>query len=266
MVLDGKIALVTGAARGIGRATALILAEEGANCAVADIHEDVKETAKDVMAMGRETSWALFDISDPDQIKKGVERIRSQIGDIDILVNNAGIVDNVASIRKMPHDAWEREVAVNLSGAFYMIKELIGPMVEKGWGRIINISSFGATGGLHRQVAYSASKAGILGLTKTVCLEYARAGITCNAVVPGLITTEKVRAMPRVIREGTIALTPSRRLGEMREVGYLIAFLASERAGYINGAEIPIDGGARLNPIALGSQKEMQEIFGGAKK
>ncbi len=266
MLLDGKVALITGAARGIGRATAFVLAEEGANCAVTDICKDVKDTATHVMALGRKASWAVFDISSPDKMKKGIEQIRSQIGHIDILVNNAGIVDNIASIRKMAIEAWEREVAVNLSGAFYMIKELIGPMVEKGWGRIINISSFGATGGLHRQVAYSASKAGILGLTKTVCLEYARAGITCNAVVPGLITTEKVQAMPRVIREGTIALTPSRRLGEMREVGYLIAFLASDRAGYINGAEIPIDGGARLNPIALGSQKEMQDIFGGAKK
>ena len=264
MLLDGKAALITGAARGIGRATAMILAEEGADCAVTDIHEDVKETCKDMMAMGRNATWAVFDISDPDQIKKSAQRIRSEIGDIDILVNNAGIVDNIAPLEKMAAEAWEREISVNLSGAFYMIKELIVSMVDKGWGRIINVSSFGATGGLHRQVAYSASKAGVLGLTKTVCLEYARSGITCNAIIPSLIATEKVVTMPKVIKKGIIALTPSRRLGEMKEVGHLIAFLASDRAGYINGADIPIDGGARLNSIALGSQKEMQKILEGA--
>ena len=143
-----------------------------------------------------------------------------------------------------------------------MIKAVIGPMIEKKWGRIINISSLAATGGLHKQAGYAASKAGLLGLTKTVALEHARDGITCNAVLPGLIETELVRQMPEEIKTAALSFIPARRLGLMEEVGHLVAFLATDRAGFINGEEIHIDGGLRLNVTTLGSRREIKEMGG----
>lgn len=259
MSLEGKVALVTGAARGIGREAALVLAAEGADVGVADILPEVEQTAAAIAKLGRRSAAAIFDVADPAQVREGVERIRRELGPIDILVNNAGIVNNVAPIARMSHAAWQRELAVNLSGAFNMIKEVVESMAARKWGRIINISSVGALGGLHNQVAYAASKAGILGLTKTVTLEHAREGITCNAILPGLIATPLVTAMPAEIREGAVAMTPARRLGETVEVAYLIAFLASDRAGFLNGTEIPIDGGMRLNVTPLGSRRETRQ-------
>lgn len=259
MLLDGKTVLVTGAARGIGHATALTLADEGANVAVVDILPQVEATAEAIKQRGRLSVWAVFDISDPDQVRAGVEKISEVLGAVHALVNNAGIVNNVAPLARMTHDAWSRELAVNLTGAFNMIRAVIGPMVEARWGRIINLSSLAALGGLHHQVGYAASKAGILGLTKTVALEHARHGITCNAIVPGLIETELVQQMPEEIKENATAMIPARRLGLTEEVAHLVAFLASDRAAYINGAEIPIDGGMRLNVTTVGSRRESKE-------
>jgi NAD(P)-dependent dehydrogenase (short-subunit alcohol dehydrogenase family) len=262
VLLEGKIALVTGAARGIGRTTALVLAEEGADVGVADIAPEVEATAATIAQMGRRAVAAVFDIADPGQVHAGVEKIRGQLGAIDVLVNDAAIVTNISPLTRMTHDAWNREIAVNLSGAFNMIQEVIGPMIDKRWGRIINVSSVAATGGLHNQAGYAASKSGLLGLTQSVTLEYARAGITCNAILPGLIGTELVQMMPLEIKERAVAITPAHRLGEMREVGQLIAFLASDRAGFINGATIHIDGGLRLNVMPLGSRREMDTLTG----
>jgi NAD(P)-dependent dehydrogenase (short-subunit alcohol dehydrogenase family) len=135
-------------------------------------------------------------------------------------------------------------------------------MMEKKWGRIINISSLAATGGLHKQAGYAASKAGLIGLTKTVALEHARDGITCNAILPGLIETELVGKMPEQIKTAALPFIPARRLGSMEEVGHLVAFLASDRAGFINGVEIPIDGGMGLNVTTLGSRREIKEMGG----
>ena len=262
MLLEGKVALITGAARGIGRASAMVLAEEGAAVGVADIAPEVNDTAEAIRQMGRRATAAVFDIAEPTQVQAGVRQIREQLGDIDILVNDAAIVTNIAPLIRMTHDAWNRELAVNLTGAFNMVKAVIEPMLQKRWGRIINISSVAATGGLHNQAGYAASKAGLLGLTQTVTLEYARAGITCNAILPGLIGTELAQMMPPEIKERAIAITPARRLGEMREVGHLIAFLASERAGFINGATIHVDGGLRLNAVPVGSRRELAEVTG----
>jgi NAD(P)-dependent dehydrogenase (short-subunit alcohol dehydrogenase family) len=260
MLLDGKVALITGAARGIGKASALVLAREGAHVGVADILPEVEETAREIAALGRRSAFALFDVADPAQVAEGVGKIREELGDIQILVNNAGVVTNIAGLTKMSHEAWQREISINLSGAFNLIKELIGPMIDKKWGRIINISSGAATGGLHKQIGYAASKAGLLGMTKTVTLEHARDGITCNAILPGLIGTELANMMPEEILGRAQAMIPARRMGETEEVGHLIAFLASDRAAYINGAEIRIDGGMLLNVGTLGSRKEIKEI------
>lgn len=257
--LKGKIALVTGAARGIGKVTAKILSGEGAAVAVADVLPEVSATARAIKKEGGRSAFAIFDISDPEQVAEGVRKIREDLGDIDILVNNAGIVNNIAPLTEMTHEAWRREISVNLSGAFNMIKETIGSMTEKKWGRIANVSSLGATGGLHNQAAYAASKAGLLGLTKTVTLEHAKDGITCNAVLPGLIGTELVQAMPKEILWAATAVIPSLRLGRMEEVGHLIAFLASDEAGFINGEEIHVDGGMRLNVTSLSSRRQGRE-------
>jgi len=260
MLHKDKVVLITGAARGIGKVSALKLAEEGADVAVVDILPEVEETAREIEKMGRRSAWAVVDISDVDQVREGVGKIRQNLGEIDVLINNAGIVTNIARLTKMTHDAWQREIAVNLSGAFNMIKEVIEHMKVQKWGRIINISSGAATGGLHKQVGYAASKAGILGLTKTVTLEHARDGITCNAVLPGLIGTELVSMMPIEIRDVATRTIPTRRIGEMQEVAYLISFLASERSAYINGVEIPIDGGMMLNTGSLGSRREVGQM------
>jgi NAD(P)-dependent dehydrogenase (short-subunit alcohol dehydrogenase family) len=262
MLLEGKVALITGAARGIGRATAMLLAEEGAAVGAADIASEVDDTAAAIRQSGGRAAAAVFDIAEPAQVQAGVQQLREQLGDIDILVNVAAIVTNIAPLVRMTHDAWNREVSVNLTGAFNMIKAVIEPMLQKGWGRIINISSVAATGGLHNQAGYAATKAALLGLTQTVTLEYARAGVTCNAILPGLIGTELAQMMPAEIKDRAIAITPARRLGEMREVGHLIAFLASDRAGFINGATIHIDGGLRLNTVPVGSRRELAEVTG----
>jgi NAD(P)-dependent dehydrogenase (short-subunit alcohol dehydrogenase family) len=258
MLLTGRIALVTGAARGIGRAAALRLAEAGADIAVSDVQSEVEETAEQIRKRGRRATAAVFDVSDPGQVEAGVRQLRAALGDIDILVSNAGIVNNIAPLTKMTHDRWQREIAVNLTGAFNMIQAVIGPMLDRKWGRIIVMSSGAAHGGLHRQAAYAASKAGLIGLVQTVTLEHARHGITCNAILPGLIETETVQQMPEEIREAARANTPARRLGTMEEVAHLIAFVASDQAGFINGAEIDIDGGMRLNTSSLGSRKEIR--------
>lgn len=258
MLLDGKVALITGAAQGIGRASALVLAREGADVGLADIQPEVEETARKIQQLGRRSAAVVMDISNPAQVSECLAKIRDLLGDIDILVNNAGLVKNIAPLNKMTIEAWQHEISVNLSGAYYMIRQVIGPMIEKRWGRVINISSIAATGGLHKQIGYASSKAGLLGMTQTVTLEHAKDGITSNAILPGLIGTEVVDMMPPEIRQTIIAGIPARRRGEMEEVGHLIAFLASDRAGFINGAVIPIDGGATLNTGTLGSHKEIQ--------
>lgn len=262
MLLEGKTVLVTGAARGIGRAIATVMAEEGADVGVTDLSPAVEETRKGLERLGRRSAAAIFDVSNPADVARGVAELRAGLGDFDVLVNNAGIVDNIAPLAQMTHESWDREVRVNLGGAFNMVKELIAGMVTKGCGRIINISSVAAEGGGYNQSAYAASKAGILGLTRSVTLEHARHGITCNAILPGLIATENVSRMPEEIRDAFVRMTPARRLGEVREVGYLAAFLASDRAAFINGMDIRIDGGGRLNALPLGSRRELREMLG----
>jgi NAD(P)-dependent dehydrogenase (short-subunit alcohol dehydrogenase family) len=261
MELAGRIALVSGAARGIGRVIARVLAEAGASVALADRDARVREAAEELRAQGHRVLPLTFDVSSPADVRDGVIDAAESLGGIDILISNAGIVDHIAPLTRMQHERWDHELAVNLGGAFHLLQAVLPGMVERGWGRIVLISSVAAAGGLHRQAGYAASKAGLIGLAKTVTLEHARDGISCNVVLPGLIETETVASMPAELREATIASTPARRLGRMEEVAKLVAFLASDPAGFINGAEIRIDGGFSLNTGTLGSVKE---IRGGA--
>jgi len=258
--VEGRTALVTGAARGIGRVIAKVLAEAGARVALADRDVAVSRTAEELQADGHQVAAVSFDVASPDEVRDGVERVHSTLGVVDVLVSNAGIVDHIAPVMRMQRDRWARELEVNLGGAFHLLQAVLPGMIERGHGRIVLISSVSALGGLHRQAGYAASKAGLLGLAKTVTLEHARDGITCNAVLPGLIATEKVASMPAEIRDATIASTPARRLGRMEEVAQLVAFLASDEAGFINGAEIRIDGGFSLNTGTLGSLKELRGV------
>jgi NAD(P)-dependent dehydrogenase (short-subunit alcohol dehydrogenase family) len=257
--LAGKVALVSGAARGIGRAIALRLAKDGADVGLVDINSAVEETARLVREAGRRASIANADISDGKAVREAAAGIAAELGPIGLLVNNAGIVNNIAPVEKMSDEAWQREVGVNLTGAFNLVRATVGSMAARGFGRIVNISSVAARGGLARQVGYSATKAGLLGLTHTVALEYARKGVTCNAVLPGMVETENVKAMPAEIREEAMAMTPARRFGEPEEIAALVAFLCGPDAGYITGAEIDISGGGHLNSLVLGSRRELKK-------
>lgn len=261
MSLDGKVALVTGAAQGIGRAIALKLAEDGADLALMDISDDVENTAAEIFELGRKATTAQVDVSDADAVKAGVITLTETLGPIDILVNNAGLTKNIAPVARTDPEGWKREIAVNLSGPFNLINNVVGGMAERGWGRIVNISSVAARGGLHYQAGYSASKSGLLGLTHTVTLEYARFGVTCNAVLPGVTETAAVMAMPAMVIEAATKTAAARRLGKVEEVAHLVGFLASENAAYINGAEIDIDGGSRLLGLSLGSRGEIRDRF-----
>jgi NAD(P)-dependent dehydrogenase (short-subunit alcohol dehydrogenase family) len=260
--LEGRTALVTGAAHGIGRVTAHVLAEAGARVAVADRDPSVEDTAQRLRDQGAESLAAVFDVAAADEVRAAVARLAGALGPIDVLVSNAAIVDHIAPVTRMQVERWERELAVNLGGAFHLVQAVLPGMAERRWGRIVVISSLAARGGLRLQAGYAASKSGLIGLAQTVALEHARDGVTCNAILPGLIETENVARMPAEIRASVIARTPAQRLGTMEEVAQLVAFLVSDAAGFINGAEIRIDGGASLNSDTLGSRREQKRSGG----
>ena len=225
---------------------------------VADIAPGVEATAAGLRDAGFDSAAAVFDVASPESVAEGVATVVETLGPVDILLSNAGIVDHIAPIERMDFARWETELAVNLGGTFNLAQVLLPGMMERGWGRIVVTSSGAARGGLYNQAGYAASKAGVIGLVETIAVEHARHGITCNAILPGLIETENVAQMPEEIREATVRRTPARRLGRMDEVARLMAFLASDEAGFINGASIPIDGGGSLNAMALGSRRELR--------
>ncbi|OFZ86080.1 MAG: hypothetical protein A2W21_11005 [Betaproteobacteria bacterium RBG_16_66_20] len=256
MELTGKVVLITGAASGIGRAIAHACADAGARVALFDLSADVASTAEAIRGRAGRCAHFVGSVADADAVNRGVAELAAAVGPIDCVVNSAGIVDNIAPLSKMAMAAWDREIAVNLTGPFNVIRATIDNMANRGWGRIVNISSAAARSGLHNQVGYSASKSGLLGLARNVALEYARKGVTCNTVLPGMIGTAKVLGMPAAILEEAVLRTPARRVGTPEEVAALVIFLMSDTAAFINGAEIDIDGGLRLNALSLGSSRE----------
>ena len=225
-------ALVTGAARGIGAAIAERLRADGLEVVTLD------------RAPGCDLTVDLAADELPD------------LGDVDVCVSNAGITDTVAPAHRMTPEQWSRDIDVNLTGAFRAVQACLPGMRSRGHGRVVVISSFAARAGLPGQVAYGASKAGLLGMVKTLAGENVRRGITVNAVLPGMVATEKTRAMPPDVLERVTATLPMGRMAEPAEVAALVAFLASDEAGYITGQEIGIDGGLGVNSMTLGSERD----------
>ena len=260
--LEGKVAFVTGAARGIGRAIALELAEAGADVAVADLHpgpftgeryfrmkkrvsgtEEETRTAEAVTKLGKRAIELELDVSDEVAARRAVDECEAALGAVDIVVNNAGIVNNIASIGEMDAAAWDHEVRVNLSGAFHCVRAAAPKMAERGWGRVVNIASVAARTPSLGQPAYAASKAGVIAFSQSVAQEFGRRGVTANAVLPGLIATPLVRSMPEKLSRAIAQQTPVGRLGEPSEIGSLVAYLCSPAAAFITATAIPCDGG-----------------------
>ncbi|MCK9376188.1 MAG: 3-oxoacyl-[acyl-carrier-protein] reductase [Syntrophobacterales bacterium] len=239
-----KIALITGAARGIGRAIALTLAGPGLTLYLNDVvlGEEAAQTKKDVEARGAVARLVEFNVAEAESVSQGVNQIVKEAGRLDILVNNAGITrDNL--IMRMKEAEWDAVLGVNLKGAFNCMRAVSKPMLKQRFGRIVNISSVVGVMGNPGQANYVASKAGLIGLTKTVARELASRNITVNAVAPGFIQTEMTEALPDDVRQLMLAQIPLGRFGTSEEVAQAVAFLISDAAAYITGQVIHVNGG-----------------------
>jgi 3-oxoacyl-[acyl-carrier protein] reductase len=243
MDFKGQTALVTGGARGIGKAIAESLAEKGVNVAIADVVlEEAEKTAREVEGLGVKTAALRLDVSDSGSVAGTFESAVKELGRLDILVNNAGITRDGLLVR-MKEEDWDSVLSVNLKGVFLCSKEAVKVMSKQRYGRIVNIASVVAFMGNPGQANYSASKAGIVGLTKTVAREYASRGITVNAVAPGFITTAMTDALPDNVKEEMKKAIPLGRFGSIEDVAGAVLFLASPGSGYITGQVLHVNGG-----------------------
>lgn len=239
-----RVALVTGAARGIGRACALALAQPGYKIYINDLapSDQAEAVVAAIRAKGAEAGACFFDVADAATAQEAIDRLVKESGRLDILVNNAGIArDNL--IARMKESDWDQVLAVNLKGAFNCLKAAVRPMMKQRYGRVINITSVVAYMGNPGQANYAAAKAGLVGLTKAAARELASRQITVNAVAPGFIMTDMTAALPPAVQEAMLAQIPLGRFGTPEEVAAVVAFLASEAAGYITGEVIHINGG-----------------------
>src|SRR5215218_4106365 len=268
--LSGRVAFVTGGSRGLGRADALTLAQAGADVVIADLLVEselseetdsygalatvartqglvhTEETAAEIRDLGRRAFAVRCDVTDRAQVAAAVERTVSELGSVDILVNNAGTLDHAAQFHSQSPDLWERDLRVNLTGAFNCAQAAWPHMKERGWGRIVNMASVAGTLGGFGQASYSTTKAGLLGLTKTLAMEGGRHGITCNAIVPGVIGTEAFHFGNPEMNERMIRRTAMRRPGEPQEIANAVVFLCSGLASYITGVGLTVSGGIEL--------------------
>ena len=267
--LSGRVALVTGGSRGLGRADALTLAGAGADVVVADILVESDEsaaerygplaqaaaarglvmteaTAEQIRKLGRRSLALKCDVTDEEQVEAAVSQTVEEFGSVDILVNNAGTLDHLGQLVDQSPELWERDLRVNLTGAFNCSRAVWPHMKERGWGRIVNMASVAGTLGGFGQASYSTTKAGLIGLTKTLALEGARYGITANAIVPGIIGTEAFDFGNPEMNERMIRRTALRRTGTPEDIANAIAFLCSDLAGYITGVELNVSGGIEL--------------------
>jgi acetoacetyl-CoA reductase len=238
--MDGQVALVTGGARGIGLAISSKLADRGVRVAVGYSHG--ADTAKQFAAAHQGATIHQGNIGVAGDCERVIDEVLDQHGQLDILVNNAGITID-RTVRKMSAQDWDRVVGVNLSGAFYLSRAVLQHMLDRGYGRIINISSVIGEKGNIGQANYAAAKSGLFGLTNSLALETARKGITVNSVAPGFIATEMVTAMPEDVLAKVVAQIPVGRLGEPAEIARVVEFLADPDSGYITGEVYGINGG-----------------------
>ncbi len=271
--LTGKVALVTGGSRGLGRADCLALARAGADVVVTDILIESdpglqeaaeasgsvlaqvmtsqnavysERTSNEIRALGRRSLALKMDVTNREQVKAVVDQVVKDFGSLDVLVNNAGTLDHVATIEKQQDALWDRDLKVNLTGAYNCSKAVWPHMRERQWGRIIMMASIAGTMGGFGQASYSTTKAGVIGLARTLALEGARYGITANAIVPGIIATEAFKMGRADMNERMINRTAMRRAGEPDDIAAAITFLCSLEAGYITGVALPVMGGMDL--------------------
>ncbi|OPX32796.1 MAG: hypothetical protein B1H40_01605 [Candidatus Latescibacteria bacterium 4484_181] len=241
--LENKIAIVTGAGQGIGQAIAVRLAQEGAEVVISDINlQSAEQTASRIRQMGRKSLALKADVANFEDVQAMVEKSTQEFGRVDILVNNAGVTKDNLLVR-MTQQQWDWVISVNLKGAFNCTKAVVPLMMRNRYGRIINIASVIGLVGNTGQANYAASKAGIIGLTKSAAKELASRGITVNAVAPGYIQTEMTERLPEQAKEAFLKTVPLQRVGLPQDVAGVVAFLASEDASYITGQVINIDGG-----------------------
>ena len=268
--LSGRVAFVTGGSRGLGRADALTLARAGADVVVADLLVEselssdtdrygtlatvarqqglvhTEETVREIEAMGRRALAVRCDVTNRGEVDAAVARAVDELGSLDVLVNNAGTLDHVAQFHDQSAELWERDLRVNLSGAFNCAQAAWPHMKARGWGRIVNMASVAGTLGGFGQASYSTTKSGLLGLTKTLAMEGGRHGITCNAIVPGVIATEAFNLANAEMNERIVRRTVLRRPGDPQEIANTVAFLCSDLAAYITGVELNVSGGIEL--------------------
>lgn len=244
--LDGKTALITGSARGIGRAIAEKLGSLGANIAISDILGDLcEETANELASHGIKTMSAPGNVTNPDDVAAMVKSVVDKFGSLDILVNNAGITKDSLLIRQTP-ESWDAVMAVNLKGAFLTSQAAARVMIKARSGKIVNISSVVGIMGNAGQCNYSASKAGLIGLTKSMAKELAGRNITVNAIAPGYIATQMTEELPEAAKEAFLSGIPLRRPGTADDVADAVTFLASPQSDYITGQVLQVDGGMRM--------------------
>ncbi len=244
--LEGRIAVITGGADGIGKAAVDRFSAEGAIVVIWDMNEEKgHETAKNFSQSGKKVSFMKVNTADFQQVEVAAKAVFDQFGRIDILVNNAGITRD-STLKKMTPEQWQQVIDVNLTGVFNCTKCVSAYMTEQNYGRIINTSSVVALYGNFGQTNYVATKAALIGMTKTLAKELGRKGVTVNTVAPGFIATEMVAKMPENVLAGMRDKTPVGRLGKPEEIAAAYLFLASEESGFINGAVLSVDGGVTI--------------------
>jgi 3-oxoacyl-[acyl-carrier protein] reductase len=252
--LDEKTAVVTGGAGRIGSEDCRILAEEGASVVVLDVDEEgATEVADDIEDDGGTAMAVTCDLTDRDDVGDSMDDVRDEFGGVDILVNNAAMVDARARVAEYDDDTWDRDVAINLTGTYNISRELFPPMCERGWGRVVNMSSMAGWYGGFGQFSYSATKAAMHGIGRTLALEGAQNGVTSNVIAPNIVVDAFADMSPEELREevdpyfARIAeATPTRRLGREADVANMVAYLCSEQAAYVTGQIIGVTGGIDL--------------------
>jgi len=243
MSFEGKISLVTGAGQGIGRSIAITLAANGSTVFINDINEEIAEgTYSYIKNKGYKCHKVIFDVSDFNSVQKMFDFIYSKEARLDILVNNAGILRDI-TLQKMSETDWDEVISINLKSVFNCSKTALAKMIENNYGRVINISSVIALRGNFGQTNYAASKAGIIGFSKSLAYETAKKGITVNVVAPGVIETDMLKTIPESIMEKILSNIPMGHLGKPEDIANMVLFLASDEAGYITGQVFNVNGG-----------------------